>query len=94
MALPFEPKHRKFKLASGDTVVDVKPSYDDWDHTTSFAEDYLAGTSLQAGLEGRAVSLDSHGPSGENNNRQYHVDESREHKREKRQKARRRIRPR
>ena len=84
MALPFEPMHRKFKLVDGSTVSNHKPSYDDWDHMdASLIETYEAGSSLEAGLSGRAVSLASLGPSGENHLRQYHVDESNDKKREK-----------
>jgi hypothetical protein len=95
MALPFEPMTRKFMLADGTFVEQRKPSFDDWEHmNTSFAEAYREGTSLEAGLEGRAVNLRSFGPSGENHLRQYHVDESRDKKRQKREKAAGYIQPR
>lgn len=95
MALPFEPMHRKFVTTDGTHVTKNVPSSDDWEHMHgSFSEDYREGASVEAGLEGRAMNLRSYGPTSENNLRQYHVNESRNKKREKREKAGRSIRSR
>jgi hypothetical protein len=95
MALPFEPMHRKFVTVDGTHVTRTVPSSDDWERMDrSFAEDYMEGAGVDVGLEGRAANLRSYGPTGENNIRQYHVNESRNKKREKRESAGRSIRSR
>lgn len=95
MALPFEPMHRKFVTTDGKHVTKNVPSSDDWERMDrSFAEDYREGAGVEVGLEGRAIILRSYGPTSENHLRQYHVNESRNKKREKREKATRSIRSR
>lgn len=84
MALPFTPMHRKFGTADGKHVTAAVPSLDGWEYMDrNFEEDFREGASLEAGLAGRAMTL----RYGENQLRQYHVNESRNKKREKRKHA-------
>ena len=62
--------------------------------TGNFNQDYENGRSLEGGLSGQAETLRSFGPSGENQLRSYHDNQSKNDKREKREAATRRIRSR